>query len=151
MGVIVKNLSVTSPAFKNKEKLPVKYTCDGKGVNPSLVVGDIPSEAETLVLIVEDPDAPSGRFDHWIVWNIPTDEKIEESSVPGLEGLNSSGKTNYSSPCPPSGTHHYRFTLYALDTKLDLKGGASKAQLLKAMKGHVLAETKIVALYKRNR
>ena len=148
MGVIVKNLSVTSPAFKNKEKLPVKYTCDGKGVNPSLVVGDIPSEAETLVLIVEDPDAPSGRFDHWIVWNIPTDEKIEESSVPGLEGLNSSGKTNYSSPCPPSGTHRYVFKVYALDAKIDLQAGSGRKELEEAIKNNIVAKGEMVGLYR---
>lgn len=148
MGVIVKNLSVTSPAFKNKEKLPVKYTCDGKGVNPSLVVDDIPSEAETLVLIVEDPDAPSGRFDHWIVWNIPTDEKIEENSVPGLEGLNNSGKTNYSSPCPPSGTHRYVFKVYALDAKIDLQAGSGRKELEEAIKNHIVAKGEMVGLYR---
>lgn len=144
----MKNLSVTSPAFKNKEKLPVKYTCDGKGVNPSLVVDDIPSEAETLVLIVEDPDAPSGRFDHWIVWNIPTDEKIEENSVPGLEGLNNSGKTNYSSPCPPSGTHRYVFKVYALDAKIDLQAGSGRKELEEAIKNHIVAKGEMVGLYR---
>ena len=100
---IMEKLSVKSPVFENGKKLPLKYTCDGEGINPPLVVDGIPSEAKSLVLVIQDPDAPSGNFIHWLVWNISTKGKIGENSIPGIEGRNSSGKIHYSSPCPPSG------------------------------------------------
>ena len=145
----MKELKVTSPVFKNNEYIPQRYTCEGNEVNPPLNIKGIPEEAQSLVLIVDDPDAPIGTWDHWIVWNIPPVEKIEENSVPGDEGLNDFGKHSYGGPCPPSGTHRYFFKVYALDTKLDLDQNARKRNVEKAMEGHIIAKGEIVGLYSR--
>jgi len=147
----MKELRITSPVFENNGFIPVKYTCDGDDVNPPLKIEGIPRETKSLVLIVDDPDAPAGTFDHWIVWNIPPVEKIEENSVPGTEGLNDFRRHSYGAPCPPSGTHRYFFKVYALDTNLDLHPNSRKKDVEKAMKGHVLAKGEIVGLYKRRR
>lgn len=145
-------LTVKSPAFENNKFIPVKYTCDGDEINPSLTIEGIPQGTKTLALIVDDPDAPSGTFDHWIVWNIPPTGKIEENSVPGTQGLNSAGQHSYIGMCPPSGTHRYFFKVYALDTKLDLKPESTKKKdLEKAMHGHVLSKGELIGLYNRNR
>jgi Raf kinase inhibitor-like YbhB/YbcL family protein len=147
----LKKLSVKSPAFENNKPIPVKYTCDGANVNPPLTVDGVPEETKTLVLIVDDPDAPMGTFDHWVVWNIPpTTQKIEENTVPGTEGINTYRKHAYRGPCPPYGTHRYFFKVYALDTQLDLKTNSSKRDVEKAMKGHTLAEGELIGLYSRN-
>ncbi len=147
----MRRLLVKSPAFENNKHVPAKYTCDGADVNPPLNIEGVPEEAKTLVLIVDDPDAPMGTFDHWVVWNIPAATRvIKENSVPGKEGLSSYGKHSYSGPCPPSGTHRYFFKIYALDTDLDLKFSSTKRDVEKAMEGHVLAEGELVGLYSRN-
>ena len=140
---------ITSPVFKNNEMIPRKYTCDGADVNPTLNIRGIPRKAESLVLIVDDPDAPMGTWDHWIVWNIPPEERIEENSVPGIEGLNDFRKHSYGGPCPPSGTHRYFFRVYALDAMLDLKPNSRKRDVERAMRGHILAQGEIVGLYRR--
>ena len=145
----MKELTVTSPAFRHNGFIPVKYTCDGDDVNPPLNVTGIPDGAKSLVLIVDDPDAPMGTWDHWIVWNINPVEVIQENSVPGTEGLNDSRTRSYTGPCPPSGTHRYFFKVYALDEKLDLKTNSRKKDVENAIKGHVLAKGEIVGLYKR--
>jgi len=145
----MKGLRMTSPAFENKGSIPSKYTCDGRDVNPPLKIEDIPKETQSLVLIVDDPDAPAGTFDHWIVWNIPPTERIEENSVPGTEGLNDLRKYSYGGPCPPSGTHRYFFKVYALDTKLSLNPNSRKRDLEKAMTGHILAKGELIGLYRR--
>ena len=145
----MKELVVTSPAFAQNGFIPTKYTCDGNDVNPPLKIEGIPKETESLVLIVDDPDAPMGTWDHWIVWNIPPVEKIGENSVPGVEGLNDFNRHSYGGPCPPSGTHRYFFNVYALDTKLDLDRNSRKKDVEKAMKGHILAKGQIIGLYKR--
>jgi len=145
----MKGLRMTSPAFENKGSIPSKYTCDGRDVNPPLKIEDIPKETQSLVLIVDDPDAPAGTFDHWIVWNIPPTERIEENSVPGTEGLNDLRKHSYGGPCPPSGTHRYFFKVYALDTKLSLNPNSRKRDLEKAMTGHILAKGELIGLYRR--
>lgn len=111
----MKDLSIKSPSFEPNELIPKKYTCDGQDINPPLTIEGTPKEAKTLVLIVDDPDAPSGTFDHWIVWNIlPSTSKIGENTVPGTEGMNGARQMGYFGPCPPSGTHRYffRFTLW---------------------------------------
>lgn len=146
---MLKELTVTSPAFRHNGFIPVKYTCDGDDVNPPLNVTGIPDGAKSLVLIVDDPDAPMGTWDHWIVWNINPVEVIQENSVPGTEGLNDSRTRSYTGPCPPSGTHRYFFKVYALDEKLDLKTNSRKKDVENAIKGHVLAKGEIVGLYKR--
>ena len=142
-------LRVTSPVFDNKGLIPAKYTCDGKNVNPPLNIEDIPEGTKSLVLIVDDPDAPIGTWDHWVVWNIAATEKIEEDSVPGTEGMNSFRKHSYGGPCPPSGTHRYFFKVHALDTELDLNPNSRKKDVERAMKGHELAKGELIGLYKR--
>jgi Raf kinase inhibitor-like YbhB/YbcL family protein len=144
------DLIVKSPAFENNKLIPKKHSCDGEEVNPPLNVEGIPMGAKTIALILDDPDAPRGTFDHWIVWNIPPTGKIAENSVPGTEGLNSAGQQTYIGMCPPSGTHRYFFKVYALDAKLDLKANSTKKKdLEKAMQGHILAKGELVGLYNR--
>ncbi|MBI5286637.1 MAG: YbhB/YbcL family Raf kinase inhibitor-like protein [Deltaproteobacteria bacterium] len=147
-------LKLSSPAFENNGYIPSKYTCDGRDISPPLVISNVPQNAKSLALIVDDPDAPMGTWVHWVVWNIdPKTERIEEGTVPkgALEGMNDFRKKDYGGPCPPSGAHRYFFKLYALDTILDLKGNVTKADLEKAMNGHILAQTQIIGLYKRGR
>jgi Raf kinase inhibitor-like YbhB/YbcL family protein len=149
--VEVKNMKLTSPAFEHNKDIPSEYSCDGSDTSPELIIGDIPENAKSLVLINDDPDAPVGTWDHWIIFNIsPTTTKIDKGKEPvGTPGKNSWGKTGYGGPCPPSGTHRYFFKLYALDIKLDLQEGASKAEIEKAMQGHILEQTELIGLYKR--
>jgi len=145
----MQELRVSSPIFQNNQFIPPKYTCDGDDLNPPLRIEGIPREAQALVLIVDDPDAPMGTWDHWVVWNIPPVERIEENSVPGIQGMNDFNKHSYGGPCPPSGTHRYFFKVYALDMKLNLDPNSRRKDVEKAMKGHILAEGKIVGLYRR--
>lgn len=144
------DLMVKSPVFENQKLIPKKFSCDGEEVNPPLVVDAIPKETKSLALIVDDPDAPSGTYDHWIIWNIELTGKIGENTVPGVEGVNSSGSHSYIGMCPPYGTHRYFFKVYALDIKLDLKPQMTKKKdLEKAMQGHILAKGELIGLYKR--
>jgi len=146
----VKNLSVKSPVFESNKLIPAKYTCDGEDVNPPLTIEGVPEEAKNLVLIVDDPDAPAGTWNHWLVWNIqPTTRKIEENTVPGTQGITTFGRHAYGGPCPPSGTHRYFFKVYALDTKLDLNADSQKRDVEKAMENHVLAKGELLGLYRR--
>src|SRR5438034_2460645 len=120
-------MKVTSSAFQEGANIPSKFSCDGANTSPPLQISDVPSEAKSLDLIVDDPDAPSGLFTHWIVWNIePATGQIAENSSPtgGSQGTNDFGKSGYGGPCPPLGTHRYFFKLVALDEKLSLKAGA---------------------------
>lgn len=145
---------ITSPAFEHNGMIPPKFTCEGGNMNPELQIGNVPAGANSLALIMHDPDAPMpGGFTHWVVWNIATDTSVikEESVPPGsAEGMNSRG-SGYAGPCPPSGTHHYEFHLYALDTKLDLPSTTSKAELEAAMRGRVIEEALIVGLYRKQK
>jgi len=147
----MKDLSVSSPAFENNKLIPAKYTCDGDDVNPSLTIEGAPTETKSLVLIVDDPDASTGTWDHWIVWNIPPTGKIAENTVPGTEGINTGRQHSYGGPCPPGGTHRYFFKVYALDTMLDLSSNSNKKDVEKAMQGHVLAKGELMGLYRRSR
>lgn len=140
-----------SAAFSHKGHIPPLYTCEGKDINPPLEIREIPEGTVTLALIVEDPDAPGGVFDHWIVWNIPPAEVIAENSNPGISGTTSFGRTGYGGPCPPSGEHRYFFKVYALDTELDLPAGSGKQKLISGMKGHILAEGVIMGVYQKKR
>jgi Raf kinase inhibitor-like YbhB/YbcL family protein len=142
-------LKLTSTVFENNGMIPEIYTCDGDDINPPLTIEGIPKEAKSLVLIVDDPDAPAGTWDHWVVWNIPIIDEIEEDSVPGMQGLNSFGKHDYGGPCPPSGTHRYMFKLYALDVELDLEEDANKADVEKAMQGHIIDSTTLIGKYSK--
>jgi Raf kinase inhibitor-like YbhB/YbcL family protein len=147
----MKELSVSSPAFKNNKLIPSKYTCDGDNVNPPLTIEGVPDGTKSLVLIVDDPDAPMGTWDHWVVWNVPPTNTIEENTVPGTEGVNDSRKHSYGGPCPPWGTHRYFFKVYAVDTKLDLSLNSRKKDVEKAMQNHILAKGELVGLYHRCR
>ncbi len=145
-------LTLSSPAFKQNTAIPAKFTCDGADVNPSLVVGNVPAGTGSLALIVDDPDAPAGTWVHWMVWNIAADTKeIKEHTVPAgaSQGTNDFRKRDYGGPCPPSGTHRYFFKLYALDAMLSLNAGATKTDLERAMKGHIIARTELIGLYQR--
>ncbi len=145
----LKELSVRSQAFGQNQRIPGKYTCDSEDVNPPLSIGQLPPEAKSLVLIVDDPDAPKGTWDHWVVWNISPTETIEENKVPGTEGVNSFGKHSYGGPCPPSGTHRYFFKVYALDAQLKLGSNSKKKDVEKAMQNHILAKGELIGLYSR--
>jgi Raf kinase inhibitor-like YbhB/YbcL family protein len=150
METIIKSLAVQSPAFANNGHIPVKYTCDGDDVNPPLDIIDIPEDTQSLAIVVEDPDAPSGLFIHWLVWNLSPGEQIAEKTTEGVSGINDFGKTGYGGPCPPSGTHHYYFKIYALDKELHLAAGENRAALLEAMESHILASGELMGRYKRN-
>jgi Raf kinase inhibitor-like YbhB/YbcL family protein len=145
----MKELILKSPAFEANQKIPEKYTCEGEGKSPPLIVEGVPDEAKSLALICEDPDAVSGIFDHWVVWNIPASTRsIEEGKSPGTEGLNTARDIGYHPPCPPSGSHRYTFKIYALDTQLDLSMNSKKKDLEKAMQGHVIGSGELIGLYR---
>jgi Raf kinase inhibitor-like YbhB/YbcL family protein len=145
----VDQLTLSSSAFESEGEIPVKFTCEGDGVNPPLTIVGIPEGTKSLALIVEDVDAPGGVFDHWIAWNIQPSFRIDENSVPGIGGKNSTGKTGYHGPCPPSGSHRYYFHVYALDTDLDLETGESKEVVQEGMASHILAEATLMGRYGR--
>jgi Raf kinase inhibitor-like YbhB/YbcL family protein len=142
-------LKITSNVFKNNDFIPAKYTCDGDDINPPLNIENIPENTKTLILMVDDPDAPMGTWVHWVVWNIPVIKRIEESSVSGIEGINDFRKHSYGGPCPPSGTHRYFFKVYALDTKLNIGNNSKKQDVERAMKDHIIAKGELIGLYKR--
>jgi Raf kinase inhibitor-like YbhB/YbcL family protein len=146
------SLQLLSPAFKHDQLISSKYTCDGANVNPPLVIENVPPEAKSLALIMDDPDAPAGTWVHWVIWNIdPGTREIRENSVPSgaMQGINDFRKHNYGGPCPPSGTHRYFFKLYALDVTLTLDQNTTKAALEHTMKGHIVAQGELIGLYKR--
>jgi Raf kinase inhibitor-like YbhB/YbcL family protein len=139
-------MKLTSAAFAHGKGIPVKYTCSGLGINPPLAIADQPAGTRSLALVMDDPDAPSGTFIHWLLWNIPPGAKeIKEGSRNiGPEGVTDARRVGYAPPCPPPGPPHtYRFKIFALDTPLDLKAGANRAQLEKAMRGHILAQAEL--------
>ncbi len=143
-------MRLTSSAFEHEGVIPEHYTCDGLDVSPPLTIDDIPGGAVTLVLVMDDPDAPGGTWDHWIAYDIPTDGEIPEAVASlGTGGNNSWGRTTYGGPCPPSGSHRYVFAVYALDTELGLGPGAPKATVLEALSDHVLAEARLLGHYAR--
>lgn len=147
------SLAVTSPAFQPGQPIPAVYTCQGEERSPALEWTAPPQGTQSLALVMEDPDAPGETWVHWIVYNLPPDtrglaEGASQSGLPAgaLRGVNSWGSENYGGPCPPSGTHRYFFTLYALDTKLD-NSSADKSALLKAVKGRVLAQGELIGTF----
>ncbi len=157
-------IKITSLAFADGEMIPRKYTCDGEGISPPLEWESVPENAKSIVLISDDPDAPMGTWVHWVVYDMPSAIKelpenistekpllddIERLNLFGKQGVHSGGRIGYGPPCPPSGTHRYFFKIYALDTMLNLKPGASKKKVLKAMKGHIIADGQLMGRYKR--
>ena len=147
----VVSMKLTSPEFEHNSAMPSEYTCDGANIIPELNIEEIPENAKSLALIMDDPDAPAGTWVHWVVWNIPLDTKtIQKGTEPqGVQGTTSFGKPGYGGPCPPSGTHRYFFKLYALDTTLDLKEGSTKEDLEAVMDGHIIEKTELMGTYKR--
>ena len=151
------SIQLTSSAFEDGKSIPTKYTCKGEDISPPLAWSGVPARTQSFALIMDDPDAARGTWVHWVVYNLPADatgltEAIESNEdLPGdaLQGRNDSGRNDYSGPCPPSGTHRYFFKVYAVDTRLPLKPGATKADVLRAMEGHVLAEGQLMGMYKK--
>lgn len=157
-GGDVMQIALSSPAFEPEGAIPRKYTCDGEDISPPLEWEGVPNDAESLALIVDDPDAPRGAWVHWIVYNLePGLTGLPEGAVAradgrpmGVQGRNDFRRNNYGGPCPPSGpAHRYFFKLYALDTVLDLEAGATKAELEAAMQGHILAQGQLMGTYGR--
>ena len=151
-------LHITSPDFSEGETIPKKFTCDAQDVSPKLEWNKPPANTGSFALIMDDPDAPAGTWVHWVLYDLPADAKELPERVPRQEqlasgawqGRNDFGKIGYGGPCPPPGKpHRYFFKLYALDTKLNLKSGATKADLERAMKGHILAQAELIGRYGR--
>jgi len=151
------SIKLTSAAFKEGESIPHQYTCDGVNVSPPLEWGGVPKSAKTVAMIADDPDAPSGTWVHWIVYNLPAENIGMVENLPagenlkagGLQGKNDFGNIGYGGPCPPSGTHRYFFKIYALDGELPLKAGATKPEVEKAMEGHIVAQGQLMGTYRR--
>lgn len=143
-------MKLKSPEFENNGFIPKKFTCQGEDINPALIIEGIPEGTKSLILIVDDPDAPMGTWVHWVLYNVPVVSSIEEDSVPGDQGITDFGTNGYGGPCPPSGTHRYFFKIYALDTELDLKQGPRKKDLEKAMKDHILGKAELIGRYKKH-
>lgn len=149
-------LSLTSTAFTQGQGIPAVHSCDGKGVSPPLAWSAAPAGTNSFALIMDDPDAPMGTYVHWVIYNIPASVKALPEGMPSqamlpdgtVQGPNTSGRTSYAGPCPPSGTHRYFFKLYALDAILKLPA-AGKDDLLQAMQGHILAEGELMGTYSR--
>ncbi|MBI5457142.1 YbhB/YbcL family Raf kinase inhibitor-like protein [Candidatus Kaiserbacteria bacterium] len=153
-------LTLTSPAFAHNGSIPSRFTCDGdRTISPELSLSSVPEGTKSLALIMDDPDVPKalkpdGVFDHWILFNVPADTKsIQEGASAGTVGTNGAGKNAYTGPCPPPqyepSEHRYVFKLYALDSELALQADATKADVERAMEGHIIAQTELVGRYKR--
>lgn len=150
-------IKITSPFFDQGGMIPAEYTCDGKDISPALEWSGIPENAKSLALICDDPDAPAGEWVHWVIFNIPATATGLPENVPPHEvlergarhGLNDFRKFGYGGPCPPSGTHRYFFKIFALDIEIDLPPGATKNDLVRAMKGHIVSKGELIGRYKR--
>jgi Raf kinase inhibitor-like YbhB/YbcL family protein len=147
------SMKITSVAFPENQNIPAKFTCTGEDINPALTFSEVPHDAASLVLIMDDPDAPMGTFVHWVVYNMkPTVTGIPENTKPeGTEGKNGAGKRAYAGPCPPSGTHHYHFKLYALDAELEFPDPESvdKKAVEEKMQGHILDQAELIGLFSK--
>lgn len=152
-------MQLTSSAFGDGKPIPAKYTCQGDNVSPPLTITDVPTGAQSLVLICDDPDAatdpngPGGTFDHWVIYDIAPDAtEIAEDSIPpeGIQGVNGKSEARYTGPCPPTGQHRYFFKLYALDTALGLAPGATTEEVESALAGHVMAQTELIGTYEQS-
>ena len=150
-------IALTSSAFTDGATIPRKHTCDAEDTSPDLEWSGVPNGTKSLSLICDDPDAPVGTWVHWVLFNIPADATTLAAGIPAdatlqngaRHGRNNFRKLGYGGPCPPGGTHRYYFKLYALDTVLNIESGCTKAQLLAAMKGHILSEGQLMGKYKR--
>ena len=150
-------IQMNSPVFEDGGLIPQEYTCSGENISPPLNWQAVPEGTQSLALIVDDPDAPGGEFVHWVVYDLPPDVQSLSDDMPhdktfpigGVQGINSTNRLGYMGPCPPSGTHRYYFTLYALDEKLNLPAGEPKDRLLEAMEGHIIGQGQIMGRFKR--
>lgn len=144
-------MKITSPAFAHNESIPATYTCDGEDISPPLQLSNVPSEAKSLVLVMDDPDAPGGTWDHWVIFNIPpgTTAIPAGEEPPGVHGTGTTNNTNYHGPCPPDTEHRYFFKFMALDITLTLPPGARKTAVEQAMQGHIMARAELVGRYER--
>lgn len=143
-------MKLSSSAFAQDQPIPVAYTCQGADHHPPLTFSQVPEETQSLALVVEDPDAPTKVFTHWLMYDLdPAIRRIEEEELPlnGTDGVNDFGTLGYRGPCPPSGTHHYVFHLFALDTRLALPEGTVKEDVLAKMQGHILARAELVGTF----
>jgi Raf kinase inhibitor-like YbhB/YbcL family protein len=143
-------LTIVSPDFPNDGNIPVRFTCDGDAVSPTLIINGIPEGTQTLALIVDNGDTTDKCMTHWVVWNIDPVETILENTVPGKQGMNSAGSTKYEGLCPEQISQRYSFRVYALDTALGLKGTPKRSQVEKAMEGHIIAAGKLDGEYNRS-
>lgn len=145
-------MKIIIPAFQNGELIPQKHTCDGENISPEIRIKEGPEGARSFVLIMDDPDSPTGTWLHWAVWNIGGNtERIEENKLPPgvVEGKNTFGSMKYGGPCPGSGEHRYFFRLYALDAMLYLQEGVSREELEESMEGHILEQAEYMGIYRR--
>jgi hypothetical protein len=145
-------MKILSAAFENNSFIPSKYTCEGLGINPPLEFRDVPEGTKSLVLIVDDPDAPMKTWIHWTIWNIDAKTtQIPETSCPkgAVEGITSFGRTGYGGPCPPSGTHRYFFKLFALDKMLDLSPNSHARDIENSIEGYIIQNAELIGLYKK--
>jgi Raf kinase inhibitor-like YbhB/YbcL family protein len=146
---VISPLKITSPDFRDGGYIPMRFTCDGEDINPTLLIEGWPPETRSLVLIVEDPDAALTTFTQWLVWNIPPTHRIEENTIPGIEGLNTVGKNPYRGPCPAVGPQRYAFKVYALDRLLSLNENSKRSDVEKAIEGHIVAAGMLTGVYDR--
>lgn len=151
MSTATGTINVRSIAFAHGGHIPARFTCEGDNISPALEIGDLPENAKSVALIMEDPDAPRGTFTHWLLWNIRPGEAISENNNAGTSGTNSFGKRGYGGPCPPSGVHRYFFKVYALDVELQIDPGSGKQALNEAMQGHIIAEGALMGLYQKRK
>jgi Raf kinase inhibitor-like YbhB/YbcL family protein len=145
-------MKLSSADFKEGENIPERFTCDGKDISPTLQIEGVPKVAKSLVVIVDDRDAPGGNFTHWLMWNVvPNLAEIVGNKPPSnaVQGVNDFGKNKYSGPCPPPGIHRYYFTVFALDTTLDLPSKSKRKAVDSAIKGHIIAEATLMGRYAR--
>lgn len=150
-------ISVKSPAFGQMGMIPSQYTCDGKNMSPTLTIENVPANAKSLALIVDDPDAPAGTWVHWVMYDIPPQTKVLKAGISqkdvlpdgSVQGINDFHKIEYGGPCPPNGKHRYFFKLYALNKTLNIQAGASKTRLLTYMEGHIVGYGELIGQYKR--
>jgi len=145
-------MKISSAAFENNSFIPSKYTCEGQEINPPLEFRDVPEDTKSLLLIVDDPDAPMKTWVHWTIWNIDakTTQVLQNSCPKGaVEGITSFGRTGYGGPCPPSGTHRYFFKLFALDKMLDLSPNSYARDIESTIEGHIIRKAELIGLYKK--
>lgn len=144
-------MKISSPAFKDGDIISFKYSCKGENINPEIKIENVPEGARSLVLIMDDPDAPTGVWTHWILYNIPTDTiKIAENSAPGKQAISTSRQKGYIGPCPPGNeTHRYFFRLYALDTKIEESDGLTREKIDRKILEHSICTAELMGYYPR--